>query len=212
MVIWGASGHARVVADIVQTQGVCDIAGFIDDVDPAHKGSPFMGSSVLGGREQFPRLLQTGVDKAIVAIGDCAIRIRLADDLRQAGFSLVTAIHPSATIAPDVMIGAGSVVSAGAVLNPGARVGENAIINTSSSVDHDAVVEDGAHVSPGARLAGGVVVGRGSWIGMGACVKEGVKIGRNVVVGAGAVVLDDLPDRVLAWGVPARVVKSNATQ
>lgn len=212
MVIWGASGHARVVADIVQTQGVCDIAGFIDDVDPAHKGVPFMGSSILGGREKFPGLLQVGVDKAIVAIGDCAIRMRLADDLRQAGFALVTAIHPSATIAPDVVISAGSVVAAGAVLNPGARVGENAIINTSSSVDHDAVVEDGAHVSPGARLAGGVVVGRGSWIGMGACVKEGVKIGRNVVVGAGAVVLDDLPDRVVAWGVPARVVKSNATQ
>jgi UDP-N-acetylbacillosamine N-acetyltransferase len=98
-------------------------------------------------------------------------------------------------------------LAAGSVVNPGATLGRNVIVNTCASVDHDCVLEDGVHISPGAHLGGGVTVGRGTWIGIGAVVRDHVMIGAGVTIGAGAVVVKDIPDGVMAYGVPARVVK-----
>ena len=187
LVIWGASGHASVVADILRLRGEYEIVGFIDNFDPARRGSIFCGAPVLGGEETLDDLARLGVEHLIFGFGDCAARLRLGEIVRARGFRMATAIHPRATVAADVTVGGGTVIAAGAVVNPGARVGEDVIINTCASVDHDCVVEDGAHVSPGARLAGGVSVGRAAWIGI------------------GAVVIEDVPDGVVAYGVPARV-------
>jgi UDP-N-acetylbacillosamine N-acetyltransferase len=94
------------------------------------------------------------------------------------------------------------------VINPVAQIGENVIVNTCASVDHDCVIDDGAHVAPGAHLAARVHVGRGSWVGIGSVVKEGARIGKATVIGAGSLVLNDIPDDVLAYGSPARLVRS----
>jgi len=211
IVIYGASGHARVVADVLMSDGIYEIAGFIDDVHPERHGTTFCGATVLGGREQIPLVYADGIRNSIVAVGDCTARLRLSARMRGDGFNLITAIHPKAVIARDVSIGNGTVVAGGAVINPGVQIDESVIINTSASIDHECRIEAGAHISPGARLAGRVSVGRGTWIGIGATIIDRVRIGAGVIIGAGAVVVNDIPDGVLAYGVPARVVRQITT-
>jgi len=206
LVIWGTSGHASVVADIIRLRGEYEIVGFIDDVNPRQAGSKFSGAHILGGQEKLEHLRREGIEHIIFGFGDCEARLRLARLVREKGFRLATAIHPSAVVAADAVIGAGTVVAAGAVINPGATIGENAIVNTCASVDHHCRVEDGAHVCPGVRLAGNVVVGRAAWVGIGATVVDRKRIGSRAIIGAGAVVVDDMPDGVVARGVPARVI------
>jgi sugar O-acyltransferase (sialic acid O-acetyltransferase NeuD family) len=207
IVIWGAGGHARVVADILRCQGGFEIAGFLDDSHAERRGQPFCDSVILGGQEQFATLRDRGITAMILAFGDNAARLKLAEIVAAHGFSLATAIHPRATVARGVTVGAGTAIAAGAIVNPAARIGANAIVNTAAGVDHECVIEDGVHISPGARLGGAVTVGRGAWIGMGASVLPKVKIGANAIVGAGAVVLEDVPANVVAYGVPARIVR-----
>lgn len=206
LVIWGASGHARVLADIVRLAGEFEIAGFIDDANPEVR--TFLGAPILGSRDQLAMLHSNGARHVIVGIGNCAIRSRLAGIAEGVGFELATAVHPRAIIAGGVKVGGGTMIAAGAVVNPGATIGRNVIINTSASVDHDCVVGDGAHICPGVRLAGGVTIENGAWVGIGASVVAGVRIGAGSTVGAGAVVLKDVPDGVVCYGVPARVIRT----
>ena len=208
LVIWGASGHALVVADIIRLRGDYEIVGFLDDVNPQRHGTEFCGAPVLGGQEQLDVLQRMGVKYLIFGFGDCEARLRLSKLVRAKGFCLATAIHPQAIVAADVQIGPGTVIAGGVVINPGSRIGENVIINTCTSVDHECVVEDGAHIGPGVHLGGKVVVGRAAWVGIGATVRDRVHIGAHSTIGAGAVVLDDIPDGVVAYGVPAKVVRS----
>jgi sugar O-acyltransferase (sialic acid O-acetyltransferase NeuD family) len=211
IVIWGASGHAMVIADIVRLSAAYDIVGFLDDVEPGRQNTKFQGLPILGGREQLDKLRDSGVEFLIVGIGDCEARLRLAEVAREKEFSLGTAIHPRAIIAADVEIGPGTMVAAGAVINPGSRIGSNVIINTSASVDHECLIGDGAHVGPGVNLGGNVRVGSGSWIGIGATVRDGIVIGARSIVGAGALVLRDVPEETVAFGVPAEVKRKIAT-
>lgn len=204
LVIWGASGHASVVADVVRSQGDYEIAGFLDDSDPTRKDTLFCGAPILGTHRELDRIYNDGVRYLIPAFGNCEARIRVSDLARERGFEIATAIHPSATVASEVEIGSGSVVVAGAVINPYSEIGSNVIVNTCASVDHHCVLEDGVHVAPGTHLAGGVHVGRATWVGIGATVIDGVHIGSGSVVGAGAVVLRDVPEGVVVCGVPAR--------
>ena len=207
LVIWGASGHAKVVADIVRLRGEHEIVGFLDDQDPTAAGRPFFGAQVLGGQDRLRPLREQGVTHVIFGFGDGAARLRLAPVVRELGFTLATAVHPRAVVAADAAVGAGSVVAAGAVVGPGSTVGENVIVNTLAGVDHDAILGDGSHVCPGAHMGGWVEVGEGAWVGIGATVRDRVKIGKRAVIGAGAVVLSDVPDGVVAYGVPARVIR-----
>lgn len=140
----------------------------------------------------------------IIAIGDNAARERVA-----AGYSrFATVVHPTACVASDVEVGEGSVIMAGAVINSGSRIGLHCIVNTHATVEHDCVLNDFAHVAPGATLGGSVRIGHGAVISLHAGVIHGRTVGAYTVVGAGAVVLDDLPDQVVAYGVPARIARS----
>lgn len=207
LLIWGTSGHALVVADIIKLQGDYEIVGFINDADPKCHNQTFCGLPILGGREQLEIYKDKGIRHIILGFGDCQARLNLSSLLDEKGFSLATAIHPTATIATDVIIDPGTVIAAGAVVNPGARIGQNVIINTCASVDHECVIEDAVHLSPGVRLAGRVIVGCSTWVGIGAIVIDGIRIGKESLIGAGAVVARDIPDNVVAYGVPARVVR-----
>jgi acetyltransferase EpsM len=207
IVIWGASGHAMVVADIVRLQGVYQLAGFLDNINPQRHHTLFCGSEILGGEEQLDILKGRGIHHIIIGFGNCEARLKLAEIAHIKGFQLVTAIHPGATIASDVTIGSGSAIAAGAVINSGCLIGENVIINTSASVDHECIIGDGAHISPGVHLAGKVIIGKGTWIGIGTCVIDHISIGSASLIGAGSVVVKDIPDNVVAYGNPAKVQK-----
>jgi acetyltransferase EpsM len=204
IVIYGASGHGRVVCDIIREEGRYEVAGFLDDGKDFPAGL-FEGLPVLGGKEILPSLKNEGIRWAIAAIGDGANRLRVSGLLLNGGLMLAKAVHPSVHLARGVFIGEGTVIAAGAIINPGSRIGDNAIINTGAIVDHDCLVGDGAHICPGACLAGGVRVGRLAWVGLGSRVIQNVSIGEGAVIGAGAVVLKDVPDGATAIGVPARL-------
>ena len=207
LAIWGASGHALVVADIVRLQGVYELIGFIDDVNPEKHGMPLQGVTVLGGREILDQLLDMGITNIILGFGDCKARLRLSDFVLNKGFTLATVIHPQSVIASDVSIGQGTVIVAGSVINPGSEIGNNVIINTCSSIDHNCIVSDGVHIAPGVHIGGEVYIGQGSFVGIGTSIKDHIRIGENTLIGAGSVVICDIPSNVVAYGNPARIQK-----
>lgn len=207
LVIWGASRHAEVVVDIVQLLSAFHLVGFLDDVHPGRQGCAFGGATILGGQEQFAELRSQGVSRMFLAFGDCQARWRLSEVARSAGFSFPALIHPQAVVARSVSVGAGTLIAAGSVVNPATTVGEQVIINTAASVDHHCVLEDACHLAPGVHLAGGVTVGRAAFLGIGAVVTENVTVGARAVVGAGSLVRRDIPPGVVAFGVPARVIR-----
>lgn len=206
LLIWGASGHARVVADAVRLSGVATIVGFIDDLE-SRTGSTFEQSKIVGGRDALGSFVEKGVRAIHIAVGHCGARLTLAEVAISRGLSVHTVIHPSAVIAHDVALGRGTFVAAGVVVNAGSRVGQNVILNTSCSVDHDCTVEDGAHIGPGTRLGGAARVGRGAWLGIGSTVSNGVRIGEGSILGAGGVAVRDVADGHVAFGVPAKFVR-----
>ena len=207
LVVWGASSHAMVVADVIRLQGHYEIVGFLDSINPERVGTEFCGASILGGEEQLDVLLQQGIAYLIVGIGSGRTRLRLADLVFSKGYKLATAIHPRASVATEVTIGAGTVILAGAVINPGAKLGENVLVLTCASVEHECEIEDGVTISGGVQLGGRVTVERAATVEIGATVARGIRIGQESVVGAGAVVLHDVPSNVLAYGTPAKVIR-----
>ena len=208
LIIWGASGHARVVADIVRLAGSYEIVAFLDNSASPPSENKFLGLPLLKDIGQLRELRRRGIMNVLLAVGHCSARLRLSELVRQEGFTLVSAIHPRSLVAEDVFVGPGSVIVGGAVINPGSSVGENVIINTCASVDHDCLIEDGVHIGPGAHIAGQVQIGQAAWIGIAAVVKDRVRIGAGAIVGAGAVVLEDVPENTVVYGVPARVIRN----
>ena len=201
LIIIGASGHGKVVADIAIKMNKWQSFAFLDD-DESIKTS--MGLDVIGKTaDAF-----TYKDEAdfFVAIGNNAVRERVQVKLIEHGLNVLSLIHPSAVIGTDVEIGIGTAVMAGVVINSSTRIGKGCIINTSASLDHDNVIEDYVHISPGVNIAGTVKVGKGSWIGIGSVVSNNVNICSGCKVGAGAVVVKDITEPGTYVGVPVRRV------
>lgn len=191
--LYGASGHAKVVLDIVRKAYV-DVPCLIDDNPLVNELS---GLPVVHSAE--------GLSPLIVTIGDCQIRRKVVGKLGKREY--LTVIHPDAIIADSAKMGYGTVVMAGAILNPFAVVGNHCIINTGASLDHDVQVGDFVHVAPHCTLCGEVKVGEGTWIGAGTTVIQGIYIGKDCFIGAGSVVVKDIPDNCLCYGNPARVIR-----
>lgn len=208
-VIIGAGGHGKVVLDVLQCEGKHRVVGFLD-ADASLHGSAVAGVQVMGGINQLLKLKQQKVRGAIIAIGDNRVRQQYAREAIEAGLELLTAIHPSATVARTATIGKNVVIAAKAVVCPDAKIGDSTIVNTAAVVDHECVVEEAVHIAPGALLAGRVKIEESAFIGMGACILQCLSVGARTVVGAGAVVRADLPAGVTAVGVPARIIKHNA--
>lgn len=204
ILLLGAGGHGKAMADLLLAAGGYDIAGF---VDAAPKASQVLGLPVLGDESQLAALARQGVTLAHAAVGDNAQRLSGAGRLRTAGFGLPSLIHPAALIGHGAMIGEGAAILARAVIGPDAEIGPLALINTGAIVEHDCVVGEAAHIGPGAVLAGGVSVGAGALLGAGAVVRPGITIGAGAVIGAGAAVVEDVPPGAKVMGVPARRVQ-----
>lgn len=207
VLIFGASGHAKVVIDIVEKTGMFSVRGLFDDNAALH-GQQVYGYGVMGGRDEILARDTPKLHGLVVAIGSNSIRSEVAAWLIVRGACLSEAlVHPSAQLARGVQVGAGSVVMAGAVINSDSRVGRNAIVNTGAIIDHDCIIGDGVHVAPGATICGGVEVGEQALIGAGAVVHPNVRIGNKVIVGAGATVLDNIEDGMTVVGSPAKPIR-----
>jgi sugar O-acyltransferase (sialic acid O-acetyltransferase NeuD family) len=203
LLIAGAGGHGRVVADAALRSGQFSEIAFLDDGFPGlavREGWP-----VLGRLDSLPRHCD-GNTGFFPAFGDAVMRLAELDRARGLALECPTIVHPDASVSDHAQVGSGSVVCAGAVIAIGAVLGKGCIVNHGAMVDHDCRVGDGAHLCPGTCLAGNVTVGNRAWVGIGAVAKQGVNIGADSVVGAGAVVIADVPAGKTHVGVPAREV------
>ena len=183
LIIVGAGGHGKVIADAALKNGYTDIY-YVDD----HATGDVMGFPIIGASNDLQKL-NDGQTDFVIGIGSNLIRRTIAESYR---VNWVSIVHPSAQIAFNVKIGQGTVVMAGAVINASAKVGEHCIINTGAIVEHDNVIEDYVHISPGVVLSGTVTVGKNTWIGTGTSVINNVSICEGVVIGVGSVVIRDI--------------------
>lgn len=193
MWLYGASGHGKVIQDILDAGGR-HVDGFVDD-NPEFE--ELAGLPVVHSTED--------VDEMIVSIGENETRKKIARKLDCKVAE--AAVHPSAVVAATARLEEGTVVMAAAVVNAEARIGRHCIINTGASIDHECLVGDFVHISPHATLCGNVTVGEGTWVGAGTTIIQGVKIGRWCMIGAGSVVTHDIPDGWLAMGNRCRLIK-----
>ena len=193
MYLYGASGHAKVIIDILKSQNK-EISGLIDDNEFINEMLSYPVYHELDKNFSY-----------IVSIGDNKTRKKIVDKLSDVHFE--TAIHEAAIVSENAQIEEGTVVMPGCIIQSCSHIGRHCIVNTGASVDHDCVLGDYVHVSPHATLCGNVTVGEGTWIGAGAIIVPGIKIGKWSVVGAGAVVTKDIPDNVVAVGNPARILR-----
>jgi sugar O-acyltransferase (sialic acid O-acetyltransferase NeuD family) len=200
LLIWGASGHGKVVAEVARSSGFT-ILGFLDD-DSTRWGATWQGAVVLGGAAWLRS--QTHAAAVVIAIGDNRKRERVQRDVERLGVELPSPCHPAAVVSSTCRVGPGTVVCPLAVINPDAEVGRGVIINTGAVIEHDCRVADFAHVSPNATLGGGVHIGLRTHVGLGASVLPGIHIGDDAVVGAGAVVTRPVDRGAVVLGVPAR--------
>lgn len=191
--LYGASGHAKVILDLLADASIT-VPCLIDDNPSVHE---LAGVPVIHSAE--------GLSPLIVSIGDCQIRRRIVGKL--SGHQFVSVVHRTAMVSGSSRIGEGTVVMAGAILQAESVIGRHCIINSGASVDHDTLIGDYVHIAPHCTLCGGVSVGEGTWIGAGTTVIQGIRIGRDCFIGAGSVVVKDIPDNVIAYGNPCRIVK-----
>ena len=195
VIVIGASGHGRVIADIIRAAHD-EFVGFLDD--------DITLNNTLGTVSDYKQFDA----EFVIGIGDAAIRKKLSE----LDCKWYTAIHPSAVVSTNVVIGEGSVVMPNAVINSGATIGKHCIINTSAVVEHDNCLQDFVHVSVGVKLGGTVSIGTSAWIGIGAVVSNNVNICGDCVIGAGAVVVKNIEEKGTYVGVPARrMTMSNIT-
>ena len=198
MIVYGASGHGKVIIDIIKARKM-EISAVVDDN---------AAISEIAGLKVDHKIPDNDAT-IVIAIGNNNIRKKVADQIPN--ILAKPLIHPQAIVGNDVQIGDGSVIMANAVVNPSTTIGKNCILNTASVVEHDVQIEDFVHISPGSVITGGIKIGEGTQVGAGATVIPGITIGKWVTIGAGAVVINDIPDFAVVVGNPAKIIKFNKT-
>lgn len=204
VVIIGAGGHAKVIADIIEKSGD-EIVGFLDD--NKKKGTTIIKEyKVLGDfNNRFPLAIANSDYEFIIAIGDNKKREEIS---HSPNLKFYTAIHPSAQIGLDAEIQEGTVIMANACINSSAKIGRHCIINTGAIIEHDNIIEDFVHISPNVALGGTVKIGKNTHVGIGSTIKNNITICENCKIGAGAVVVKDIEKEGTYVGVPAKGIKN----
>lgn len=202
ILIFGAGGHAKVASDCARANYPQQILLSGDEAEGQWCGVRIVPQSkrpLLEWKALCPR--------AFVAIGDTAIRERVTLLLEDAGFTLVTLVHPWAMVSPSARLGPGVLVGPGAVINADAQIERGCIVNTGAIVEHDCKIGAFSHIAPRAVLGGGVVLGTCCRVCLGAIISDHKTVGGHAIIGAGATVLSSIPNSVLAAGVPAEIRK-----
>jgi sugar O-acyltransferase (sialic acid O-acetyltransferase NeuD family) len=200
MYLFGASGHCKVIIDIIQKSNLEVIENIIDDNPVEDKIDNI--TIIKTPNDDFFK-----GKSLIISIGNNAIRKKITSRISA---NYLVAIHPKSILASKVSIAEGCVIMAGAIINADVVIGKHSIINSGAVIEHDCILGDFVHISPNASLAGSVIVGEGSQIGIGAIIIQGVKIGNWVTIGAGAVVLNDVFDFAVIVGNPGKIIKYNS--
>lgn len=197
MILYGASGHGNVIAEILEANGTKNIIFWDDD----NKKINARGYKII------KPLVNTSIPTdMIICIGNNAIRKSIAEQTNKQ-FNFALAIHPAATVSQYSVILSGSVIMPGCIINTDTIIGEHVIINSGAVIEHDCKVSDFVHVSPNATLCGNVSVGEGTHIGAGATIIQGINIGKWAIIGAGTVVIRDIPDYAVVVGNPGRITR-----
>ena len=195
--LYGASGHAKVIIEILENSGVL-IKGLFDDNDKIKELLGYKCSCYIND------LLVE--DKIIISIGDNKIRKEISEKLKKEEYGI--AIDNTSSISKRSKIGVGTVIMPGARINSSTIIGKHNIINTNATIDHDCRLGDYIHISPGASIAGNVLIDEGSHIGIGAKIIPNVNIGKWCIIGAGTIVLRDIPDFSVVVGNPGKIIKT----
>ncbi len=209
VVIFGVSGHAKVIVDIIESSHSFELAGFIDNDTPI--GTNVLGYEVIGNDPALPQLMDSHkFNSGVIGIGDNFLRSRVADFVNSltTGFQFVNCIHPSAHISKHCHMGRGNVVMAGVAINPSTSIGNHCILNTNSSLDHDCTMENYSCLAPNAAVGGNCRLGEFAYIGIGTSVFHNVSVGRNCIVGGGSLVNRDTKADSVFFGNPARFVST----
>lgn len=209
IVIVGSSGHAKVVIDVVEKAGTHRVVGLLDRF--RKQGDRAFGYEVIGSEDDLAALVRPrALEGYFVAIGDNHIRGEVDRRIRERAPSLaaITAVHPSAVIGREAEIGPGTVIMAGGIVNPASVLGRCCIVNTNSSLDHDSTMGDYSSLAPGAVTGGNCRIGTYAAVGIGATLSHGVVVGDHTLIGAGSTVLEDIGDHLVAYGTPAKPVRS----
>lgn len=203
VVILGAGGFGREVLSFLQLDDSVDVAGFIDP-DPAITGQVLNGIPVLGGENKLTELYRENVSHAFVAVGDNEKRENLFDMICEVGLEPLNIIHPSAVIAPDVMIGKGVIIYPNVTVNTNVKIGNSVVINSNASIGHDVGIGGFVKINPGVNIGGRVKLDKSSFLGIGCSVAENIIIGEKSTVGGGAMVIQNVFPGTRVFGVPAR--------
>lgn len=207
VVIIGAGGHAKVVADIIlqrikHLNEKIEIIGFLDDkYNKQFAELNYISNIPILGKLNLIEELKNEDINFIIAIGNNELREKISKRYKMKYY---TAIHPEAVIGSEVSLGAGTVIMAKTVINSHSAIGKHCILNTGSIIEHDNYIDDFAHISPGVNLAGGIKVGKRSWIGIGSSVIQEITIGYDTIIGAGSVVITDIGNNKKAFGIPCK--------
>mgnify|MGYP000168238834 FL=1 len=212
IVIIGASGHAKVVADIIfarkkELNEEIEIVAFLDDNYENLGYKEIFEVPIIGTLKKIEDF-DKGKYWFVIGVGNNHIRQKIFEQYSKLNY--YTAVHPKTNIAKEVSIGAGTVIMANVIINAYSTIGKQCILNTSSIIEHDNVLKDYVHVSSNAVLCGEVSINNGSWIGAGSVVKQQISIGENVMIGAGTVIIRDVEDNCTIVGNPGRIIKKGA--
>jgi sugar O-acyltransferase (sialic acid O-acetyltransferase NeuD family) len=197
MYLYGASGHAKVIIDVLKSNGLIVNGIFDDNINIKQ----LLDYRVLGKYD--PQIVQG--DKIIISIGNNKLRAKIAE---QVGADFGTVIHKSASVSEYSSVNIGTVVMQNAVIQSNAIIGKHVIINTSAIVEHDCVISDFVHISPNVTICGNVKVGEGTHVGAGAIIIPGIRIGKWSTIGAGCIIINDVPDNVVIVGNPGKIIKN----
>tara|TARA_B100000965_G_C19603452_1_gene764479 strand:- start:19800 stop:20462 length:663 start_codon:yes stop_codon:yes gene_type:complete len=213
IVIFGSSGHAKVIVDIIEKENKYKIVGYIDK--NLKKGKIVFGYPVIGNDGEINDIVRNhSIKGGIIAVADNYLRYSIKNMIVKSlpKFNFITTIHPSSVISKNVSIGKGSAIMAGSIINPDSKIGNFCIVNTNASIDHDSIMEDFSSVGPKVVTGGNCKIGKLSFIGIGAVIIHDITIGEYSVIGANSTVLKNVGSSLVVYGNPSKVKRKRKVE